>query len=190
MAVSASEGDDWKDQDKVLELVCDKVDSIVAFKQAQFQARRDAIRATLEKKEQEEAGAAAREAEQLNEESKEEKPASGDASEEKAGGDVASTIEQVQAPAPESAEDGAAKIEMKTLDSSKKLLSEHMASVGGTSKSFNRSAKVFQRVQEISEKQKIAKWEEMLTGYFTAGMQEFNAIRNLRQRVCRSLNET
>lgn len=80
--------------------------------------------------------------------------------------------------------------EMRTLDSSKKLLSEHMASVGGTSKSFNRSAKVFQRVQEINDKQKMAKWEEMLADYFTVAMQEFNGVRNLRHRVCRNLNET
>jgi len=34
------------------------------------------------------------------------------------------------------------------------------------------------------------KWEEMLTQYYSEGMQEFNAMRNLRLRVCRSLNET
>ena len=79
---------------------------------------------------------------------------------------------------------------MKTISSSKKLLSEHLHSVGGTSKSIGRSTKFQQRVQEITDKQKLSKWEEMLAEYFCEGMQEFNSMRNLRQRVCRSLNET
>lgn len=79
---------------------------------------------------------------------------------------------------------------MKTISSSKKLLSENLHSVGGTSKSIGRSTKFFQRVQEISDKQKIMKWEEMQADYYSEGMTEFNAMRNLRQRVCRSLNET
>ena len=41
-----------------------------------------------------------------------------------------------------------------SLNSSKKLLSEHQ-SAGGTSRSFGRSSKFVQRVQEISDKQKI-----------------------------------
>ena len=79
---------------------------------------------------------------------------------------------------------------MKTISSSKKLLSEHLHSVGGTSRSIGRSTKFFQRVQEISDKQKIAKWEDMQAEYYAEGMTEFNAMRNLRQRVCRSLNDT
>ena len=79
---------------------------------------------------------------------------------------------------------------MKTISSSKKLLSEHLHSVGGTSKSIGRSTKFQQRIQEITGKQKLSKWEEMLAEYFREGMQEFNTMRNLRQRVCRSLNET
>ena len=45
-------------------------------------------------------------------------------------------------------------------------------------------------MQELGEKQKITKWEELLADYYAEGMQEFNAMRMLRQRVCRSLNET
>ena len=79
---------------------------------------------------------------------------------------------------------------MKTISSSKKLLSEHLHSVGGTSKSMGRSTKFFQRIQEINDKQKVAKWEDMLSDYYSESMKEFNAMRNLRQRVCKSLNET
>ena len=79
---------------------------------------------------------------------------------------------------------------MKTISSSKKLLSEHLHSVGGTSKSMGRSTKFFQRVQEINDKQKITRWEDMLAEYYTESMKEFSAVRSLRQRVCRSLNET
>ena len=59
---------------------------------------------------------------------------------------------------------------MKTINSSKKLLSEHLHSVGGTSKSIGRSTKFFQRVQEINEKQKITKWEDMLSEYYSESM--------------------
>ena len=79
---------------------------------------------------------------------------------------------------------------MQTMNSSRRLLSEHMHSVGGTSKSIGRSTKFMQRVMELSERQKIAKWEEMQTEYYTEGMQAFHAMRCLRQRVCRSLNDT
>ena len=79
---------------------------------------------------------------------------------------------------------------MKTVSSSKRLLSEHLHSVGGTSKSIGRSTKFMQRIQELSERQKISKWEDMLVEYYREGMQEFNALRNMRQRVFRSLNET
>ena len=71
-----------------------------------------------------------------------------------------------------------------------KPLSEHVQSVGGSTRSMARSARLSQRIQELNDKQKIARWEEMLAEYFSAGMQGFNAMRNLRQRVCRSLNET
>ena len=79
---------------------------------------------------------------------------------------------------------------MKTMSSSKRLLSEHMHSVGGTSKSMGRSTKFMQRIQELSDRQKVTKWEEMLQEYYSEGMQSFNAMRMLRQRVCRSLNDT
>ena len=79
---------------------------------------------------------------------------------------------------------------MQTMSSSKKLLSEHLHSVGQTSKSYARSSKFMQRVQEISDNQKVTKWEEMLRDYYADGMKEFHAMRNLRQRVCASLNET
>ena len=79
---------------------------------------------------------------------------------------------------------------MKSLSSVRSLHSKHPQSVGGTSKSVSRISKLHQRVQEINDKQKVAKWEDMLTQYFSEGIQEFNAMRNLRQRVCRSLNET
>lgn len=79
---------------------------------------------------------------------------------------------------------------MKTISSSKKLLSENMHSVGGTSRSIGRSTKLFMRIQELNDKQKLAKWEEMLSNYYTTGMQEFNAMRSLRMRVCSSLNDT
>ena len=79
---------------------------------------------------------------------------------------------------------------MKTVSSSKRLLSENLHSVGGTSKSIGRSTKFMQRIQELSERQKVTKWEEMLAEYFSEGMQEFNSLRNMRQRVCRSLNDT
>ena len=69
-------------------------------------------------------------------------------------------------------------------------LSEHMQSVGGSTRSMARSTRLAQRIQELNDKQKIARWEGMLAEYFSAGMQGFNAMRNLRQRVCRSLNET
>lgn len=41
---------------------------------------------------------------------------------------------------------------MKTMSSSKRLLSEHMHSVGGTSKSIGRSTKFMQRIQELSDR--------------------------------------
>jgi len=78
---------------------------------------------------------------------------------------------------------------MKTHSSRKSMQSKHQ-SVGGTSKSVSRFSKLHQRVQEINDKQKLYKWEEMLTTYYSEGMQEFNSMRILRQRVCRSLNET
>lgn len=77
---------------------------------------------------------------------------------------------------------------MKTLSSNKSLHSKQQHSI--TSKSVSRFSKLHQRVQEINEKQKMSKWEEMLAQYFSEGMEEFNSMRNLRQRVCRSLNET
>ena len=75
----------------------------------------------------------------------------------------------------------------KTHRSSQKSVHQ---SVGGTSKSVSRISKIHQRIQELNDKQKIYKWEEMLTAYYSEGMQEFNSMRNLRQRVCHSLNET
>ena len=41
---------------------------------------------------------------------------------------------------------------MNTINSSKKLLSENMHSVGATSRSIGRSTKFFQRVQEINDR--------------------------------------
>ena len=41
---------------------------------------------------------------------------------------------------------------MKTISSSKKLLSENMHSVGGTSRSIGRSTKLFMRIQELNDK--------------------------------------
>lgn len=63
MAISADE-ETWQDKDQVMGLVTAKVDQIVAYKQAQFQARRDAIREALELREKEEAERAAQEASQ------------------------------------------------------------------------------------------------------------------------------
>ena len=79
---------------------------------------------------------------------------------------------------------------LKTLSSNKSLHSKHAQSIGGTSKSVSRISKLHQRVFEINDKQKVQRWEEMLTQYYREGMREFNSMRNLRQRVCRSLNET
>lgn len=41
---------------------------------------------------------------------------------------------------------------MQTMNSSRRLLSEGMHSVGGTSKSIGRSTKFMQRIQELSER--------------------------------------
>ena len=52
---------------------------------------------------------------------------------------------------------------MKTISSSKSLHSKHLGSIGGTSRSMSRMTKLHQRVLELNDKQKISKWEEILT---------------------------
>ena len=70
---------------------------------------------------------------------------------------------------------------MHTIESSNKLMSEKQPnSVSGTSRSIGRSTKFNQRVLEINDKQKMAKWEDMLAEYFGEGMQGFNEMRSLR----------
>ena len=72
---------------------------------------------------------------------------------------------------------------------SKALLSDHMTH-SMTGRSYARSSVMFKRVQEISDKQKVGKLEEMLTQYYSDSMQQFNMLRNMRSRVYRSLNST
>ena len=59
-------------------------------------------------------------------------------------------------------------IEFKSIKS-RAMLSEHMTH-SATGRSYARSSVMFKRVQEITDKQKVAKLEEMLNQYYADSM--------------------
>jgi len=178
--------DPWTENATVFEAVFNKVNRAVAFQQREFTRMREQIVVQMEEKAEEErkSQAAAAEASSVKELDSQANVSAEDLRSEKSkktSRPPTILVESQEGEAPEA---------LATINSSRKLLSEHGHSVGGTSKSIGRSTKFMQRVQELSDRQKISKWEEMLSDYYKEGMQEFYAMRSLRQRVCRSLNET
>jgi hypothetical protein len=61
---------------------------------------------------------------------------------------------------------------------------------GGSTANDIRSSKLLKRVYEINEKEKVSRWEQMVNVYYKEGVQCFNMMRLLRQRVFLSLNKT
>ena len=167
----------WGDKKSVLDCVLHQVDRVMAFRQREYNALRDQARTSLEEQEriraeEEKRAAEAAEAEakkegtaddavgsqaslakqELNAEEESKRPASQEKVPSSAHEQLEIEVEQL---------DDNGQDPMQTMNSSRRLLSEHGHSVGGTSKSIGRSTKFMQRIQELSERQKITKWEEM-----------------------------
>ena len=63
-------------------------------------------------------------------------------------------------------------------------------SQGGSTANDLRSSKLLRRVYEINDHEKVQRWEQMVNTYYMEGVQCFNMMRLLRQRVFLSLNKT
>jgi len=182
MKVKKADWDKWRHKDAVKEAVMEKVRQIVEFKRELFQSERQRILDSIE------------EEFSRNRESYDSKLLG-------AKSDVVSQKPETRGEAKaddfRTADRSLLGVMSKTPDIIASQVSQEQMkdakssiSQGGSISADLRSSKLLKRVYEINDHEKVGRWEQMVNTYYREGVQCFNMMRLLRQRVFMSLNKT